>query len=34
MNFRKLLVRPELGACFAAIVVFIIFAIAAGKQGF
>jgi simple sugar transport system permease protein len=34
MNFRKLLVRPELGACFAAIVVFIIFAIAAGNQGF
>src|SRR5215510_10383024 len=34
MNFRKLLVRPELGACFATILVFIVFAIAAGKQGF
>jgi len=34
MNFRKLLVRPELGACFATILVFIVFAIIAGKQGF
>jgi len=34
MNFRKLLVRPELGACFATILVFIAFAIVAGKQGF
>jgi simple sugar transport system permease protein len=34
MNFRKLLIRPELGACFATILVFIVFAIIAGKQGF
>src|SRR5215831_8629558 len=34
MHFRKLLVRPELGACFATILVFIVFAIIAGNQGF
>ena len=34
MNFRKLLVRPELGACFATILIFIVFAAIAGKQGF
>src|SRR5262252_8616071 len=34
MNFRKLLIRPELGACFATILVFIVFAIIAGQQGF
>src|SRR5262245_33945237 len=34
MNFRKLLARPELGACFATILIFIVFAAIAGKQGF
>jgi simple sugar transport system permease protein len=34
MSFRKLLIRPELGAIFATILVFIVFAIIAGKQGF
>ena len=34
MNFRKLLARPELGACFATILIFIVFAIIAGQQGF
>jgi simple sugar transport system permease protein len=34
MSFRKLLIRPELGACFATILVFIVFAAIAGKQGF
>jgi simple sugar transport system permease protein len=34
MSFRKLLIRPELGACFATILVFIVFVVIAGKQGF
>ena len=34
MNLRKLLIRPEVGALVAAIVIFIGFAIAAGRQGF
>src|SRR6266478_747830 len=34
VNLRKLLVRPELGACIAAVGIFILFAVVAGRQGF
>src|SRR5260221_11395535 len=34
MNFRKLLIRPELGAVIAAVGIFILFAVVAGRQGF
>lgn len=34
MNLRKVLIRPELGACVAAVAIFLAFAIAAGRQGF
>ena len=34
MNLRKILVRPELGAVVAAIAIFAVFAITAGRQGF
>lgn len=34
MNLRKVLVRPELGAVVAAIAIFVVFAITAGRQGF
>jgi simple sugar transport system permease protein len=34
MNLRKLLIRPELGAFIAAVGIFILFAVVAGRQGF
>src|SRR5882762_2024621 len=34
VNLRKLLVRPELGAFIAAVGIFILFAVVAGRQGF
>jgi simple sugar transport system permease protein len=34
VNLRKVLIRPELGACVAAVAIFVAFAIAAGRQGF
>jgi simple sugar transport system permease protein len=34
VNLRKVLIRPELGACVAAVAIFLAFAIAAGRQGF
>jgi simple sugar transport system permease protein len=34
MNLRKMLVRPELGACVAALGIFVFFAVVAGRQGF
>jgi simple sugar transport system permease protein len=34
LNLRKVIVRPELGACLAAVAIFVLFAFVAGKQGF
>jgi len=34
MNLRKVLIRPELGACIAAMAIFALFASVAGQQGF
>ena len=34
MNFRKLLIRPELGAVIAAVGIFILFAVVAGQQDY